>query len=82
MTLEDGGTRFFDIDIEDKDMKFTNPVADIVTTTQIAGTLNVFSLLGISLTWGHMLGLITLWFLPVTALCVMIGYGSEMRKKA
>jgi hypothetical protein len=44
-----------------------------------AGTLNVFSLGAISLTWGHMLNLISLWFLPLTFMMYVIGYGSELR---
>jgi len=44
-----------------------------------AGTLNVFSLGAISLTWGHMLSLISLWFLPLTFMMYVIGYGSELR---
>jgi|TARA_R100001198_G_C5239063_1_gene216416 hypothetical protein len=44
-----------------------------------AGTLNVFSLGAISLTWGHMLSLISLWFLPLTFLMYVIGYGSELK---
>ena len=43
------------------------------------GTLNVFSLGAISLTWGHMLSLISLWFLPLTLLMYVIGFGSELR---
>jgi hypothetical protein len=44
-----------------------------------AGMLNVFSLGAISLTWGHLLGLLSLWFLPLTILFYAIGYGSEVR---
>jgi hypothetical protein len=44
-----------------------------------AGTLNVFSLGAITLTWGHMLNLISLWFLPLTFMMYVIGYGSELR---
>ena len=44
-----------------------------------AGTLNVFSLGAISLTWGHMLNLISLWFLPLTFMMYVIAYGSELR---
>jgi len=44
-----------------------------------AGTLNVFSLGAISLTWGHMLSLISLWFLPLTLMMYVIGYGSELK---
>ena len=41
--------------------------------------INTFTLLGISLTWGHMLNYISLWLLPVTILSILIGYGSEIR---
>ena len=43
------------------------------------GVLNVASLGAISLTWGHMLGLVSIWFLPLTVLLYVIGYGSEVR---
>jgi len=43
------------------------------------GVLNVASLGAISLTWGHMLGLISIWLLPITVLLYVIGYGSELR---
>lgn len=53
----------------------------IVSDKQVpqTGTLNVFSLGAISLTWGHMLGLISLWMLPLTLLMYVIGFGSELR---
>ena len=53
----------------------------IVSEKQVpqTGTLNVFSLGAISLTWGHMLGMISLWLLPLTVLMYVIGYGSEIR---
>lgn len=44
-----------------------------------AGVFNVFSLAAISFTWAHFLGLISLWFLPLTILFYAIGYGSEVR---
>lgn len=44
-----------------------------------AGVFNVFSLAAISFTWAHFLGLISLWFLPLTVLCYAIGYGSEVK---
>jgi hypothetical protein len=47
--------------------------------TSLTSTLNVFSLSAISFTWAHFLGLISLWFLPVTFLMYVIGYGSEIR---
>lgn len=43
--------------------------------------LNTFSLLGISLVWGHMLSLISLWWLPLTIAAIMIGYGSEIQPR-
>ena len=53
----------------------------IVSEKQVpqTGTLNVFSLGAISLTWGHMLVMISLWLLPLTVLMYVIGYGSEIR---
>jgi len=69
-------------------MKFTNtkftdiatPISNFKKET-ICGPLNVFSLTAVSLVWGHMLGLINLWFLPLTVLTVIIGYGSEINKE-
>lgn len=43
-----------------------------------AGVLNVFSLGAISFTWAHFLGLISIYWLPVTLLMYVIGYGSEI----
>jgi len=53
----------------------------IVSEKQVpqTGTLNVFSLGAISLTWGHMLGAVSLWLLPLTVLMYAVGYGSEIR---
>ena len=53
----------------------------IVSDKQVpsTGTLNVFSLGAISLTWGHMFSEISLWLLPLTCLMYVIGYGSEIR---
>ena len=45
---------------------------------RIASTFNALSLTGVSLVWGHMLGLITPWLLPVTILVLLAGYGSEI----
>ena len=39
------------------------------------------SLIGISLTWGHMLDMISLWFLPLTIITLLAGFGSEIRKR-
>jgi len=50
-------------------------------TEKISTALNTFTLTGISMIWGHMLGLISIWLLPVTLLSIIIGYGSEIRVK-
>jgi hypothetical protein len=50
------------------------------THISVAGVLNVFSLGAISLTWGHMLGLASLWLLPLTILLYLVGYASEVTK--
>ena len=42
---------------------------------------NTFSLTGISMLWGHMLNLIHPWFIPLTVLCILIGYGSEINSR-
>ena len=65
-------------------MKFTTPkIKDIsdFQTNRLCGPLNVFSLTTVSLVWGHMLGLISLWLLPVTFTMLLIGYGSEIQKE-
>ena len=43
--------------------------------------LNTMSLLGISFLWAHFLGLISLYWLPVTILSLMAAYGSEINKR-
>lgn len=43
--------------------------------------VNTMSLLGLSLLWGHMLEMISLWFLPLTVLTILAGFGSEIRKR-
>lgn len=43
--------------------------------------VNTMSLLGLSLVWGHMLELISLWFLPLTILSIIAGFGNEIRKR-
>ena len=43
--------------------------------------VNTMSLVGLSLTWGHMLNLISLWFLPLTILCLLAGFGNDIRKR-
>jgi len=44
--------------------------------------VNTMSLIGLSLLWGHMLELISLWFLPLTILSILAGFGNEVRKRA
>ena len=43
--------------------------------------INTLGLLGVSLVWGHMLNLISLWWLPLTIFSIMAGYGSEVQAK-
>jgi len=61
-------------------MKFSNTITQTVKTGTITGPLNVISLSAVSMIWGHMLGLLNLWFLPLTVLLFCIGYGSEINK--
>ena len=44
------------------------------------GILNAFTLTGVSMVWGHMLDLINPWFLPLTLIMILIGYGSEIKR--
>lgn len=55
-------------------MKFINK-------SPLTGTFNVMSLGAISFTWAHFLGLISLWFIPLTVLLYLIGYGSEINNE-
>ena len=50
-------------------------------STHKTDPLNTLSLIGISLMWGHMLDLISLWFLPLTAITLLAAYGSEINKR-
>ena len=43
--------------------------------------VNTMSLLGLSLMWGHMLQLISIWFLPLTIVTLLAGFGNEVRKR-
>lgn len=43
--------------------------------------VNTLTLTGISLLWGTMLGLISPWYNIITVLCLMAGYGNEIRKR-
>jgi len=51
------------------------------STHQTLG-VNTMSLLGFSLVWGHMLDIISLWFLPLTILSILAGFGNEVRKRS
>jgi|TARA_R110000823_G_scaffold25072_2_gene74077 hypothetical protein len=65
-------------------MKFTTPKIKDISDFQkerVCGPLNVFSLTTVSLVWGHMLGLLSPWFIPVTVCTLLIGYGSEINKE-
>jgi len=65
-------------------MKFTAPkIKDIsdFQNNRLCGPLNVFSLTTVSMVWGHMLGLLSLWFLPLTFIMLLVGYGSEIQKE-
>ena len=43
--------------------------------------LNTMAMLSISFVWAHFLGLISLWWLPVTLLTLMAAYGSEIERR-
>jgi len=43
--------------------------------------VNTMSLLGLSLLWGHMLQLISLWFLPLTIFSILSGFGNEIENR-
>jgi hypothetical protein len=43
--------------------------------------LNTLTFTGVSLLWGQMLGLISVWFTPLTIITLLIAYGSEVNNK-
>ena len=43
--------------------------------------LNTMTFTGVSLLWGQMLGLISVWFTPLTIITLLIAYGSEVNNK-
>ena len=59
------------------------PEANVFTkdSSHVSNGINTFTLLGISLVWGHMLSLLSLWFLPLTILSLLVGYGTEVSKR-
>jgi hypothetical protein len=50
-------------------------------STHKTSGVNTMSLIGLSLIWGHMLDLISLWFLPLTIITLLAGFGSEIQKR-
>ncbi len=60
-------------------MKITREFRDKIKYAPSAGKFNTWLFLGISLTWGHMLDLISPWWLPLTIICIMLSYGSEIK---
>ena len=50
-------------------------------STHKTNPLNTMALIGVSLMWGHMLGLISIWFMPLTLVTLMAAYGSEINKR-
>ena len=50
-------------------------------STHKTNPLNTMALIGVSLMWGHMLGLISIWFVPLTLVTLMAAYGSEINKR-
>ena len=60
-------------------MKITREFKDKIKYAPSAGKFNTWLFLGISLTWGHMLDLISPWWLPLTIVSIMLSYGSEIK---
>ena len=50
-------------------------------STHKTNPLNTMALIGVSLMWGHMLELISPWFIPLTVLTLIAAYGSELNKR-
>jgi len=50
-------------------------------TEKISTAFNTMTLPGLSLLWGQMLGMLNPWFTILTVLCIIVGYGSEVRIK-
>jgi len=45
-----------------------------------AGTFNAMTLTGISLLWGHMLNMISPWFIPLTVITICVGFSQEVKQ--
>ena len=50
-------------------------------SSHVTGSVNTMTLTGISLLWMTGLGLINPYWNIATVLCLMAGYGSEIRKR-
>jgi hypothetical protein len=50
-------------------------------STHVTHTMNTMSLTGLSLLWAVMLNLISPWWLTLSILAILAGYGSEIRKR-
>lgn len=50
-------------------------------SSHVTRGLNTLSLVTVSLLWGHMLGLVSWWLLPVTVLIGMAAYGCEIHPR-
>lgn len=50
-------------------------------SSHVTGSVNTMTLTGISLLWGTMLGLLNPWWNIATVLCLMAGYGGEIKRR-
>jgi len=50
-------------------------------SSHVTPGVNTLSLIGLSLMWGHMLDYISIWFLPLTILTLLSGFGNEVTKR-
>ena len=50
-------------------------------SSHVTPGVNTMSLIGLSLMWGHMLDIISPWFIPLTILTLLAGFGNEIRKR-
>jgi hypothetical protein len=50
-------------------------------TEKISTAFNTMTLTGLSLLWGQILGYLNPYFTILTVICILVGYGSEVRIK-
>jgi len=50
-------------------------------TEKISTAFNTMTLTGLSLLWAQILGYLNPYFTVLTVLCILVGYGSEVRVK-